>query len=480
MTQMEEMRVILIIHPEKQLHDDCKRILGREGYEVKCCAESGQISGLMDKISPHAVLTAVRMLDKDGFQVLKAILARRPRLPVIAITTHASIPEAVGWLKAGGADYLAVPFAADQLLRAVEDVLLGLRATEGPHEGERLKTSKALEAIIAASLPILKLKRILPKVGRTDASVLIRGETGTGKELLAKAIHDLSPRRSAPFLPVDCAALAPTLLESELFGHEKGAFTGADRSRFGLFEVANHGTVFLDEIGELDVATQSKLFRVLQEGQIRQIGGRRNTPIDVRIIAATNRDLEGGIQKGFFRPELYFRLNVVALTIPPLRERKEDVSLLCEHFFAFFRRSHGRQDLTGFDSGFVEALMAHNWPGNVRELMNAVEQAVVLSDGPNLTRKDLPDALIQEKPSLSGHGSDVGNETLDYAVEREKLVDAFDQEFFNRLLSVCQGNLSEVARQSGLARKTLYNKLKRIGILPFDVNEIDSASEDVP
>ena len=326
---MEEKRVILVIHPEQQMHDTCRRILGREGYQVECSPKSDGIADFIDRHVPQTVLTAVRMPGKDGFGVLKATLAKRPRLPVIAITTHASVPEAVIWLKAGGANYLTVPFAADQLVRAVEDALIGLRAVEGPHEDERLKTSNALNAIIAASRPLLKLKRILVKVGRTDASVLIRGETGTGKELLAKAIHELSSRRSAPFLPVDCASLPPTLLESELFGHEKGAFTGADRSRFGLFEVANHGTVFLDEIGELDVATQSKLFRVLQEGQIRQIGGRRSTPIDVRIIAATNRDLERGIQKGSFRPELYFRLNVVSLTIPPLRERKEDISLLC-------------------------------------------------------------------------------------------------------------------------------------------------------
>jgi len=477
---LEEKRVIMIVHPEQRMHDACRRILGKEGYEVKCCVDSGRISELTDRYSPNAVLTAVRMQDKDGFQVLKAIRAKTPRLPVIAITTHASIPEAVIWLKAGGADYLAVPFVADQLVRAVEDALIGIQAAAGQHDDERLQGSKALDAIIAASRPVLELKRMVPKVGRTDASVLIRGETGTGKELLAKAIHELSPRRSAPFLPVDCAALPPTLLESELFGHEKGAFTGADRSRFGLFEVANHGTVFLDEIGELDVATQSKLFRVLQEGQIRQIGGRRSTPIDVRIIAATNRDLEGGIQQGLFRPELYFRLNVVSLTIPPLRQRKEDISLFCEHFFALFRRTHGRQDLTGCDSGFTEALMAYNWPGNIRELMNAVEQAVVLSDGPNLTRTDLPEALLQSGPRPIGDGRDVNKETLDYAAAREQIVDAFDQEFLNRLLSICHGNLSEAARKSGLSRKTLYNKLKRIGILPFDVDEIDSASEDVP
>lgn len=474
------MRIIVLIHPEQRMHDACRRILGNEGYEVKCCADSGRISDLMDRHSPDAVLTAVRMQDKDGFQVLKAIRAKRPSLPVIAITTHASIPEAVIWLKAGGADYLAVPFAADQLVRAVEDALAGLQAAAARHEDERLKTSKALDAIVAASRPMLHLKRILPKVGRTDASVLIRGETGTGKELLAKAIHELSPRRSAPFLPVDCAALPPTLLESELFGHEKGAFTGADRSRFGLFEVANHGTVFLDEIGELDVATQSKLFRVLQEGQIRQIGGRRSTPIDVRIIAATNRDLEGGIQQGLFRPELYFRLNVVSLVIPPLRQRKEDISLLCEHFFALFRHTHARQDIIGCDVGFTGALMEYDWPGNIRELMNTVEQAVVLSDGPNLTRTDLPEALLQSGPRPRFDRRDEYRETLDYAAAREQLVDAFDQEFLNRLLSVCHGNLSEAARKSGLSRKTLYNKLKRIGVLPFDVGEVDSASEDVP
>lgn len=476
---MEGRTVILIIYPDPQMHDACRRILGREGYEVRCCAESGQISELMEKHSPHAVITALRMPDKDGFQVLKAIRAKRSRLPVIAITTHASIPEAVVWLKAGGADYLAVPFAADQLVRAVVDALIGLQAYGGTDADERLKTSKALDAIVGASRPILHLKRTLPKVGRTDASVLIRGETGTGKELFAKAIHELSPRRSAPFLPVDCAALPPTLLESELFGHEKGAFTGADRSRFGLFEVANHGTIFLDEIAELDVSTQSKLFRVLQEGQVRQIGGRRSTPIDVRIIAATNRDLERGIQQGSFRPELYFRLNVVSLTIPPLRERKEDVALLCEHFFALFKHTHGRGDLNGCDSGFVEALLEYKWPGNIRELMNTVEQAVVLSDGPNLTRTDLPEPLVRERAGIGGAGRDPDVETFDYALGREQIVEAFDKDFFIRLLSVCQGNLSEAARKSGLARKTLYNKLKHIGILPFDLSGIDSASEDV-
>lgn len=470
---MEKRSVVLLIHPEEQMHLACKRILGREGYVVKGSAESSLVSELMDRHAPHLVITAVRMPAQDGFQVLKVLLAKKPGLPVIAITIHASIPEAVAWLKAGGADYLAVPFAADQFVRAVQEALDMHRSATVPYEEQRVAPSKGLDEIVGASSPVLKLKAILPKVGRTDASVLIRGETGTGKELLAKAIHELSPRRSAPFLPVDCAALSPTLLESELFGHEKGAFTGADRSRYGLFEVANHGTIFLDEIGELDVAMQSKLFRVLQEGQVRQIGGRRNTPIDVRIIAATNRDLEAGIQEGSFRPELYFRLNVVSLTIPPLRERKEDVPILCEYFFRLFRSAHRRQDLAGCDSDFLEALMEHGWPGNIRELMNTVERAVVLSDGPNLTKTDLPEPLLREKQHKNAmdRGFDAG--TLDYANAREQIIDGFDKEFFGRLLHASHGNLSEAARKSGLARKTLYNKLKRIGILAFDTGERD-------
>lgn len=476
---MKAPAIILVIHPEEQMHVACKRILGREGHLVEYCAKSDNISKLIDRFTPHVLITAVRMPDNDGFQVLITAQTVTPEIPVIAVTTHASIPEAIVWIKSGGFDYLANPFAADHLIEAVEGALSTLESDGRPPAIECVELRGALDKIIGASRSIIDLKRTLPKVGRTDAGVLIRGETGTGKELLAKAIHELSPRREAPFLPVDCAALPPTLLESELFGHEKGAFTGADRSRFGLFEIANHGTIFLDEIGELDVATQSKLFRVLQEGQIRQIGGRKNTSIDVRIIAATNRDLEAGIQEGTFRPELYYRLNVVSLTIPPLRARKMDVPLFCDHFFALFRRIHKRQDLAGYNAEFLDTLTEHNWPGNIREFMNVIEQAVVLSDGPNLEKKDLPEGLLDKKLTTNGPDEEVVNETLDYALSREQIIDSFDQEFFSHLLSICHGNVSEAARKSGLARKTLYNKLRRIGILPFDSNELDSAGEDV-
>jgi len=263
------------------------------------------------------------------------------------------------------------------------------------------------------------------------------------------------------------------LLESELFGHEKGAFTGADKSRYGLFEAADRGTIFLDEIGELDVATQSKLFRVLQEGKIRQIGGRRDTMIDVRVIAATNRDLEKGLRDGTFREELYFRLNVVAIALPPLRERKEDIPLLADHFFRIFRQSHRCAHLTGIDSSFMEALLQHNWPGNVRELMNFIERSVVLSDGPHLTDDDILDTLIDDGQVGYPGEIETDEDVHDYSRAKEQLLDSFDRKYFRHLLSLYQGNLSEAARKSGIGRKTLYNKLRRIGIVPLESSRSD-------
>jgi DNA-binding NtrC family response regulator len=306
------------------------------------------------------------------------------------------------------------------------------------------------------------------KIARTNVNVLILGETGTGKELVARAIHESSPRRHRAFLPVDCASLHPTLLESELFGHEKGAFTGADKARYGLFEAANRGTIFLDEIGELDVSTQSKLFRVLQEGRIRQIGGRKDTLIDVRVIAATNRDLEKGLRDGTFREELYFRLNVVALSLPSLRERQEDIPMLTDHFFRLFKASHGCDQLKEVDSSFMRALLEYDWPGNIRELMNVVERSVVLSDGPQLTRADFGDYVKRQKRIERIVEEDVADDLEDYVLAKEEVLDSFDREYFGRLLSLYQGNLSLAARKSGIGRKTLYNKLKRIGIAPFD------------
>ena len=269
---------------------------------------------------------------------------------------------------------------------------------------------------------------------------------------------------------MDCAALPPTLLESELFGHEKGAFTGADRARHGLFEAADRGTIFLDEIGELDVATQSKLFRVLQEGKIRQIGGRRDTLIDVRVIAATNRDLRKELRNGTFREELYFRLNVVSLSLPPLRERKEDIPLLSSHFFERFKRAHHREDLAGMDSSFLHALLAYSWPGNIRELRNVVERAVVLSEGPSITRADFFEPIVDTyEDDLSE--LDFDDDVTDYTEAKDQLLESFDRQYFQRLLSICQGNVSRAARKSGIGRKTLYNKLNRIGITPFDSSD---------
>lgn len=463
--------LILLIHSEDQVREACSRILGNEGYGFHSVSDASQVTELVARLKPSVLMTAMRMPSKNGFEVLREALESSHSLPVIAITAYASIPGAVQFLKSGGVNYLAAPFKADQLIEAVKEALgrasLATRAAADLQAG----THGGLDSIIGKSRPLLQLKRTLLKVARTDVNLLIRGETGTGKELVAKAVHELSPRSEHAFLPVDCAALPPSLLESELFGHEKGAFTGADRSRHGLFEAADRGTIFLDEIGELDVSTQSKLFRVLQEGKIRQIGGRRDTPIDVRVIAATNKDLEKGLQDGSFREELYFRLKVVSLWLPPLREREEDIPMLADHFFRSFKQSHKRADLTGMDRSFIEALLEYHWPGNIRELRNVVERAVVLSEGTTLTRMDFAEPLPERSEEDDTSTSDPDEELVDYAVAREKILESFDKKYFRRLLALCQGNLSEVARTSGIGRKTLYNKLGRIGIIPFESSD---------
>lgn len=461
-------KLVLLVHPDAPLRESCRRILGREGFRVESVHESRDVVKFITEHKPSVLLTGIRMPGKDGFELLEQALAVDPTVSVIAITTHANIPGAVRFLKCGGTDYLAAPFQADQLIDAVRGALSGPARTAAFRVEARPWAVGALDSILGTSQSVLQLKHTLLKVARTDANVLIQGETGTGKELVARAIHELSPRGPHTFLPVDCAALPPTLLESELFGHEKGAFTGADRSRHGLFEAANRGTIFLDEIGELDVSTQSKLFRVLQEGRIRQIGGRRDTVIDVRVIAATNRDLAKGLQDGTFREELYFRLNVVPLYLPPLRKRREDIPILANHFFAMFKSSHRREDLTGMDPSFMSALLDHSWPGNIRELRNALERAVVLAEGPVLT---LPDFLEPFSGTLhNGEDPDADWEEspLDYFEAKEKLLESFDRKYFQKLLATCSGNLSEAARRSGIGRKTLYNKLNRVGIIPFD------------
>jgi DNA-binding NtrC family response regulator len=462
-----EKRLITIVYPDEQVQLFCKRILERQGFDVKCFSASAQVQQLIQTWKPDLVLTGIRLSEKDGFEVLQTSRSIDPLLPVIAMTTHASIPAAIRFLKAGGANYLAIPFSADQLREAVTETLAAVCSTNSLEPDDLGTAFKPLDSIVGNSRCVLDLKRILTKVAGSNINVLIRGETGTGKELVAQALHELSGRASGPFLPVDCASLPPTLLESELFGYQRGAFTGADKSRCGLFEAANGGTMFLDEIGELDTSTQSSLFRVLQEGKIRHIGGRRDTPINVRVLAATNRNLEQGIKEGTFRAELYFRLKVVTISLPPLRERREDIPLLAAHFFGIFRKNHARQDLTGMDSSFMSALLDYPWPGNVRELKNLIEEAVVLSDGPALTRSDVPQDLNQiEAPDEADFGDQ--RQMTEYAQARNLILDSFDRKYFQRLLALYGGNLSEAARRSGLGRKTIYNRLRRIGILPVN------------
>ncbi len=342
------------------------------------------------QVPPYdAVVAELRLPDADGLEVLRAARERDPACAVLLLSSQGSFEAAVRALRLGARDFLPKPFALEELELRVADALGSARGSAGagsqsaaPDPGDRLPSLVGESAALAAAVDLAT------RVAPTRSTVLLTGETGTGKELLAELIHARSTRARGPFVKVNCAALPETLLESELFGHERGAFTGADRTRIGRFEQANGGTLFLDEIGDMSPATQAKLLRVLQDQEFHRLGGARALRTDARILAATNRDLEAAMREGRFREDLYFRLNVIGIQLPPLRERPEDVVVLARHFLTGFARALGRP-LEGFDAAALERLRAHPWPGNVRELRNVVERAALMADGPRIAQLDL-------------------------------------------------------------------------------------------
>jgi DNA-binding NtrC family response regulator len=393
------MRRVLVVDDEPDMVENCARILKRAGHQCLTATDPQRALALVDSERPDLLLTDLKMPGMDGMEVLRRAHEVDPALPVILITAFASIESAVAAIKQGAFDYLPKNFSVDQLRVAVER---GLRQRELQLENrnlrEQLQGTLGLENLIGRSPAMAKVFELVRKAARSDANILVLGESGTGKELIARAIHANSPRASQAFVPVDCASLPEQLLESELFGHEKGAFTGAVKSKRGLMEVADRGTLFLDEIGELPVALQAKLLRVLQERQLRHVGGTALIDVDVRLVAATNRDLREAVAKGQFREELYYRVNVIAIPLPPLRERAGDLKLLAH---AFLKR-YGGERVKGFDDAALQTLEGYAWPGNVRELQNVIERACALADGERVTRSDLPDYLLQGGGGVRG------------------------------------------------------------------------------
>lgn len=404
------------------------------------------------------ILMDVRMAEMSGLEALKAIKEYNPAIPILIMTAYSSVESAVEALKAGAYDYLTKPLDFEVLKLTVERALEHTRLkAENLDLRERLLGSFALATIIGKSHTMKELLAMVAMVAPTEATALITGESGTGKELIAKAIHYNSPRKGRPFVVVNCAALTETLLESELFGHEKGAFTGADRRREGRFMQANTGTIFLDEIGEMSSTMQAKLLRVIQEREIQRVGSDATLKVDVRILAATNRDLAEEVASGRFREDLFYRLNVVSLRVPLLRERQEDIPLLAKHFLDRYADKN-RKRVKGFTPLAMDILLKYSWPGNVRELENAVERAVILVPGEYITERELPLSITQShshsKEATLPQAESPGRQSLD-EIEREAILSA---------LAAAEGNKSEAARRLGITRKTLHKKLQQYGV----------------
>ena len=401
-----------------------------------------------------AILMDVRMAKMDGMEALGRIHAYNPAIPVIIMTAFSSVDAAVEAMKKGAHDYLTKPLDFDRLRLTMAKALDHREVAEEKAKGSH-PDRPALDTmgIIGQSRPMLDLLEMLGYVAPTEATVLIAGESGTGKELIASALHANSARKEGPFVKVNCAALVETLLESELFGHEKGAFTGADRRREGKFVQADHGTLFLDEIGETSPAMQAKLLRVLQEQEIQRVGGQETVNIDVRVLAASNRVLEEEVKAGAFREDLYYRLNVVTLHVPPLRDRREDIPLLAEHFVRKYAAKN-RREVAGITPQCMDLLRHYPWPGNVRELENAMERGVILMRGDYLDETSLP-LTVQRWGENGGTGTRA--EVPSSLAEAEKQVIA-------KTLGETGGNKSETARRLNITRKTLLSKMHKYGL----------------
>ena len=445
-----EMASLLIADDEKNIRSGLEIAFEDEGYTVVTAADGKEAWEKLQKNAIDLVITDLRMPEMDGYELLKRISAAYPTLPVIVLTGHGTIETAVETMRDGAVDFFTKPVDIDKLSLVVKKTISASSLAEQnrklAEEIEKLRKQQGYGKIIGKSGKIAALMQTVSQVAPTRATVLITGESGTGKELVADAIQSLSTRSDKPFIKVHCASLSQSLLEDELFGHEKGAFTGAVAQKKGRFELADTGTLFLDEIGEIDAATQVKLLRVLQERQFERVGGEKTLTVDVRVICATNRDLKKEVELGNFREDLYYRLNVVHVEVPPLRERKEDIELLSASFLSTFNREDGRK-IEGFTPAARKAMFSYSWPGNVRELRNTVEAAVVLSRSNVIDIDDLPPQLRET------NGESSISFTLPVTMEEA------EKGLILETISFCKGNKTKAADLLGIGRKTLHRKL---------------------
>ncbi len=464
---------ILVVDDEPGIREALRQVLEYEGYEVRAVGSGPEALSATPDFRPQVVFLDVKMAGQDGLETLSRLKVLQASLPVIMISGHGTIATAVSATQRGAFDFLEKPLDTDRLLVTVRNAL---RQGELAGENERLREEVDDRGAMVGQSPSLEsVRQLIEKVGPTPARVLITGENGTGKELVARALHARSPRADDPFVEVNCAAIPSELIESELFGHMKGSFTGAFADRAGKFEQADGGTLFLDEVGDMSLSAQAKVLRVLQEGIVTRIGGSKQIRVDVRVIAATNKQVEAEIAGGRFREDLYYRLNVVPIQVPPLRERREDIPDLVEHFTRLLARSSGLH-AKRFDDAAVRRLQQHAWPGNIRELRNAVERALILAPGRTVTAADL-DRILGPAGVASpaagavpapGAPAPVSEGLAASAPFQSTTFESFKAEaertFLSAKLREHDWNVSETARALKMPRSNLYKKIERYGL----------------
>ncbi len=463
------MGTILVVDDDPQLRQSFEKLLTEEGHTVWTAATGEAALTMVQNQLPDLVIMDVRMPGMSGLEAFQAIHRIEPRLPVIIMTAYGTTETAIEATKLGAFDYVLKPFDIPDILSLISQALEAGRFMRSRVELDVVPAAAMGEALIGKSRPMQEVYKAIGRVAPTDATVLIRGESGTGKELVARAIYQHSLRAGKSFLVINCVAIPETLLESELFGYEKGAFTGAISRRVGKFEQAHGGTVFLDEIGDMPFSIQSKILRLLQEKSIERLGGRETIPVDVRILAATNRDLEAALAEGRFREDLYFRLKVVTITLPPLRERLEDIPLLAEYFLARFSAEMGIAN-PGLTEESLNLLKSHHWPGNVRELANVLQKSLIFSRGYPIRPEDISQAI-------GGEGAPKVDDAQAYETMRQwvrkalvggtgdnifdSLMDRFARVLISEALEITGGNRSRAARLLGISRPTLLSKIDR-------------------
>ncbi len=455
-------RRVLIVDDEKGIREALKQVLEYEEIEVQACASGHEATRVYPEFKPHLVFLDVKMEGMDGLETLKRLRELDPQAQIVMISGHGTIQTAVEATQLGAYDFLEKPLDTDRILLTLRNALQHVVLVS---ENVRLKQEvRAQYEIVGSSKAIRNVIGLLEKVAPTPARVLITGDNGSGKELIARAIHALSPRASAPFVEVNCAAIPTELIESELFGHMKGSFTGAFADRAGKFELADGGTLFLDEIGDMSLSAQAKVLRALQEGVISRVGSGKALPVDVRVIAATNKNLGAEIEQGRFREDLLYRLNVVPIHVPSLRERRGDIPQLVAYFSAELAQ-RGGLPAKDFDAAAIERLTAHDWPGNIRELKNAVERLLILATGAAVTDADV-ERLVGKGEGGRGRGTTAGGGDAAWlrAGTFEEFKQSAERAFLLRKLQEHDWNVSETARTLQMPRSNLYKKIERYGL----------------